>query len=310
MQKDKIVITGALGHIGSRLIRDISKPAGHLILIDNMLTQRYASLFDLPAGRTYEFHQKDICTDDLSNHIAGARAVIHLAAITDAEASKGKEKEVEAVNFAGLKRVANACLAHNVPLLFPSSTSVYGSAKSVVDEKSTELNPQSPYADSKLKAEAYLKSLQTKGLRFIICRFGTIFGWSVGMRFHTAVNKFTWQAINGLPVTVWKTAWKQKRPYLDLSDCVCAINFILEKDIFDGEIYNVLTQNFTVEDIVGGIKKFVPGLAVNYVDSVIMNQLSYNVDDSKFRKLGFKPSGDLPRALAATVAHLYAIKNS
>ena len=177
-----------------------------------------------------------------------------------------------------------------------------------MDETCKELKPQSPYADSKLQAEECLRGLKSRGLRFVICRFGTIFGFSIGMRFHTAVNKFTWQAVNGVPLTVWKTAWKQKRPYLDLADCVNAINFILENDIFDGETYNVLTSNFTVEDIVITIKKFVPGLSVSYVDSAIMNQLSYEASDAKFRARGFTPIGDLQKGIEETVSRLSSIR--
>ena len=124
------------------------------------------------------------------------------------------------------------------------------------------------------------------------------------MRFHTAVNKFIWQAVNGTPLTVWKTAWTQRRPYLDLGDCVAAINFILERDRFDGEIYNVLTDNHTVKDIVGVIKEFIPVLEVSYVDSPIMNQLSYDVDDTKFRKLGFAPHGDLRKGIKECMVKL------
>lgn len=305
----KIVITGALGHIGSRLIREISRNvATHLVLIDNLHSQRYPSLFDLPSDITYEFHQQDIRTADIEPLIEGADALIHLAAITDATSSFGNEKEVEAVNFDGLKRVAEACLKKNVALFFPSSTSVYGSQAERVDETCTELQPQSPYADSKIKAEEFLKGMKAKGLTFITCRFGTIFGWSVGMRFHTAVNKFTWQAINGIPLTVWKTAWEQKRPYLDLGDCINAINFILEKKIFTGEIYNVVTKNFTVKDIVETIEKHVGKVKVDYVDSKIMNQLSYEVDDTKLRSLGYTPKGDIDVAIKQTVEKLSKIK--
>ena len=34
------------------------------------------------------------------------------------------------------------------------------------------------------------------------------------MRFHTAVNKSCWQAVMGQPLTVWETAYGQKRTYL------------------------------------------------------------------------------------------------
>ena len=303
----KVVVTGALGHIGSSLIRQL-KGADEIILVDNLLTQRYASLFDLPENKKYKFILADVTRDDLTEIFSGADYVIHLAAITDAETSHEKPAEVEQVNLEGTKRVAEACLKTGSKLFFPSTTSVYGSQEKVVDEACTELKPQSPYAESKLAAEKYLAEKGKAGLKFVICRFGTIFGWSVGMRFHTAVNKFIWQAVNGLPLSVWQTAWQQKRPYLDLNDCVSAVNFILKKDLFDGEIYNVLTSNFTVENIVEAIKKFIPDLKVDFVSSPIMNQLSYDVSDDKLKKVGFKPQGNLDKGIKDTISHLEVLR--
>ena len=307
-KKKTILVTGALGHIGSKLIRDFSPElVEKVIILDNLSTQRYASLFNLSSYIKYEFYEDDIRTADFSKYLKEASTVIHLAAITDAPSSVDKKEETFEVNLGGTKRLADACLASGASLLFPSTTSVYGSQENLVDETCAELKPQSPYAESKLQAEEYLKSLKSKGLKFIICRLGTIFGYSVGMRFHTAVNKFTWQAVNNLPLTVWKTALKQKRPYLDLSDCIRAVNLILEKNLWDGEIYNVLTRNFTVEEIVNAIKKFIPNLQISYVDSEIMNQLSYDVDDKKFRSAGFDSQGNLEERIKGTINQLCGI---
>ena len=53
----KIVVTGALGHIGSRLIRELPArfPDAKIVMLDNLLTQRYCSLFNLPATGQYRF---------------------------------------------------------------------------------------------------------------------------------------------------------------------------------------------------------------------------------------------------------------
>jgi len=304
------MITGALGHIGAALIRNLDDSLfDEVVLLDNLLSQRFPSLYNLPKKKfKYRFLREDILTFDFDTYFKdhSTQALVHLAAITDAAHSHEIPEQVEIVNFKGLQRVADACLKNKVKLLFPSSTSVYGSAEEKVDETS-KLKPQSPYAEAKLNAEKHIQKLGKKGLKFVICRFGTIFGQSVGTRYDTAVNRFTWQAVTGQPITVWKTAWKQRRPYLYLGDCVAAINFILKKDLFDREIYNVLTQNFTVEDVATTIKKYIPTMAVNYVDSPIMNQLSYDVDDTKFRKLGFKPSGDLKKGVGEKIASLAAI---
>lgn len=305
----KIVVTGALGHIGSRLIRTLpdSFAGADILLLDDLSTQRYASLFDLPGHGRYRFIETDVLHADLDELFDGAAAVVHLAAVTNAAGSFENAAQVEQVNYVGTERVARACLRSGTPMLFLSTTSVYGCQAGVVDEACAvaELQPQSPYAESKLRAEQLLQTLgREEGLRFVTCRFGTIFGPSPGMRFHTAVNKFIWQACLGLPLTVWSSALDQCRPYLDLEDAVRAIEFIIARDLFDRGIYNVLTLNATVRDIIDAIREFVPDLAVSLVDARIMNQLSYEVSPARFAALGFRSGGDLRRQIAETVSLL------
>jgi nucleoside-diphosphate-sugar epimerase len=310
----KLVITGALGHIGSRLIRTLQNafPGAEIVLLDDLSTQRYASLYNLPAHGRYRFVETDVLIADLDGYFRGAKAVVHLAAITNAAGSFENAAQVEQVNYIGTERVARACQRVGAPLLFLSTTSVYGTQAEVVDEacSTAELQPQSPYAESKLRAEQLLQALGAEeGLRFVTCRFGTIFGPSPGMRFHTAVNKFIWQACLGIPLTVWRSALDQRRPYLDLEDAVRAIEFIVACDLFDGEIYNVLTVNATVREIVDTIRAYVPDLAVSLVDARIMNQLSYTVSCTKFTDLGFRFAGDLTQRIAETVALLKGVRS-
>ena len=303
----KIVITGALGHIGSKLIRTLPEQVEdvEIVMIDNMLVQRYFSLFDLPSQYKYTFIEDDILTYDLDELFEGASHVVHLAAITNAADSFGNADEVEEVNYVGTKKVINACVKNACKLVFLSSTSIYGTQNEVVDENCSaeELNPQSPYAQSKFQSEAELK-LHDNELDYIILRFGTIFGFSQGMRFHTAVNKFTWQAIMNQPLTVWRTAYHQKRPYLDLNDAVNSIAFIIKNDLLDNDIYNVLTLNATVENIVSVIKKEIDNIKINFVDTEIMNQLSYDVANEKFKKLGFNFTGNLDISINQTINKL------
>ena len=307
-ENKRIAVTGALGHIGSRFIHDI-KPGDfeEVILIDNLSTQRYSSLFNRPKGVNFRFIENDICTADLNKYFKNIDVVVHLAAITDAATSVGRKDLVEEVNYSGTERVAKACIENKCKLLFPSTTSVYGTQKEIVDESCSadELKPQSPYADSKLRGEQLLMKLgQEEQLKFVICRLGTVFGISKGMRFHTAVNKFAWQACVGQPITVWRTAMNQKRPYLDLVDAVRSMTFIIRENIFTGEIYNVVTLNATVSDIISVIKEDFPVLNVEFVDTEIMNQLSYNVSNERFHALGFEFKGDIHKGIHETISLL------
>ena len=302
----KIVVTGALGHIGSRLVRDLpfSFPGSEIVMVDNMMTQRYSSLFNLPREGRYRFIEGDITQMEMRPLLEGADVVVHLAAITEAAGSFDRAEQVEQNNFIATKRVAEACAMYGVRLITPSSTSVYSTEANVVDEDCSEeeLRPQSPYATIKLKEERLVQQLvKEKGLRAGLFRFGTIFGTSSGMRFHTAVNKFCWQAVMGQPVTVWSTAYDQKRPYLDLSDAVRAVGFVVKNDLFTGLIYNVVTENATVRQVVDAIRTHILSLEVKLVDSPIMNKLSYEVLNTRFVKAGFNVSGNLDQGIADSV---------
>ena len=307
----KIVVTGALGHIGSRVIREFAKtyPDSEIVLIDNLLTQRYSSLFDLPSTAKYRFVEGDVLELDLVTCIKSATVVLHLAAITDATSSFGNREQVEYVNYNATVKVADACLRAGTPLIHLSSTSVYGTQNEVVDEDCSEeeLKPQSPYAETKLKEEEYLQKLGGEGLAFVTCRFGTIYGTSIGMRFHTAVNKFCWQAVMNQPITVWQTALHQKRPYLGLDDAVAAFIFIIDHEIFDRRVYNVLTVNATVNDLIQIISSHIPNISIEYVDTAIMNQLSYEVANNRFKGQGFEIKGKIENGIATTIQLL---KNS
>ena len=302
----RIIVTGALGHIGSRLIRDLPFlfPGCEIVLVDNLMTQRYCSLFNLPKEGNFNFIEADITQMELPPLLAGTHVVIHLAAITDAAGSFDRAEQLEQNNFNATNRLAEACAEGGMRLLTLSSTSVYGTQAKLVDEgcSEEELKPQSPYATIKLKEERLLQQLvEEKGLKACIFRFGTIFGVSPGMRFHTAVNKFCWQAVFGQPITVWNTAFEQKRPYLDLIDAVRAIAFAIQLDLFAGQIYNVVTLNATVRQVVEAIRYHVPALQVAFVDSLIMNQLSYEVQNNRFSEAGFKVSGSLEQGITDTI---------
>lgn len=302
----KFVVTGALGHIGSAVIRHlpVAYPGAEIVLIDDMSVQRYCSLFDLPTSARYRFVEGDVRKLDLKVLFKGADAVIHLAAITDAANSFGNAAQVEQNNFESTQAVVAACAGTNIAIVFPSSTSVYGVQEGEVDEDCPidQLKPQSPYAETKLREEALIAGLvQQNAVRAAICRFGTIYGTSPGMRFHTAVNKFCWQAVTGTPLTVWKTAYEQYRPYLALDDAVRAIQFILDNKFFSPNVVNVVSDNHTVRDVVERIREHIPDTRVNFVDSKIMNQLSYKVRNTKLLAAGFAPKGKLSEGVAATI---------
>ena len=213
--------------------------------------------------------------------------VIHLASMTNAAGSFNKKSEMYRNNIDCMKNIINFCKKRKAKLIHISSTSVYGKQASIVDETCEKkfLKPQSPYADIKLIEEEMLKK-ESKKIKYVTYRFGTISGVSTGMRFHTAVNKFCFNASIGEPITVYKTALNQFRPYLSLKDAFKVFKFTINEDLFKNDIYNALSENCTVNQIIQKIKKFKKKIRIKFVYSEIMNQLSYHVDKNKLNKEG------------------------
>ena len=100
------------------------------------------------------------------------------------------------------------------------------------------------------------------------------------MRFHTAVNKFCLDTALNRDITVYKTALNQFRPYLSLTDAFKVFKFSLENSFFKNDIYNALSENCTVNDILNKIKRYKKKINVKLINSPIMNQLSYKIIDS------------------------------
>jgi len=299
----KVLITGALGHIGSYVAENIHKisKVKETILIDNFESRRFNSLYNLNKKTKLKFFIRDLNNKESLNDFKNIDYLIHCASMTNAEKSFGRENEMYKNNLNCLRTVINFCNSKKVKLIHISSTSVYGKQAKVVDENCEKkyLKPQSPYAKIKLIEENLLK--KQKKLKYTTFRFGTIAGVSKGIRFHTAVNKFCFNAALDENITVYKTALHQYRPYLSVRDAFKVFKFCIEKDFFKNDIYNALSGNFTVNQILNKIKKIKRKIKVSFVSSAIMNQLSYHVDNNKLNNEGLLLNSSLDTDIKNTL---------
>ena len=298
------MITGCCGHIGSYLTENLFKikKIKKTILIDNLESNRFNSLFNLKKKSNFKFLIRDLSDNKSLDDVADVDLVIHLASMTNAEKSFYKKNKMYSNNIMCLKTVIKYCKRTKAKLIHISSTSVYGKQTKVVDETCEEkyLKPQSPYADIKLIEEKLLKK-ERKHIKYNSFRFGTISGVSKGIRFHTAVNKFCFNAAISEKISVYKTALNQYRPYLSLKDAFKVFKFCIEKDFFCNDIFNVLSGNFTVNQILSKIKKYKKNISIKLVRSPIMNQLSYHVSQNKLNKFGLILKYDIEKDIKDTI---------
>ncbi len=284
-----LLITGCCGHIGSYLVNNIYKinKIKKTYIIDNFYSTQINSLFNTKEKNNIKFYNLDLSKKNSLKKFNKIDYVIHLASMTNAAGSFDKKSEMYKNNIDCMKNIIDFCKQKKAKLIHISSTSVYGKQTSIVDETCEKqfLKPQSPYADIKLIEEEMLKKASRK-MSYVTYRFGTISGISSGMRFHTAVNKFCLNASIGEPITVYKTALNQFRPYLSLKDAFKVFEFTINKNLFKNEIYNAVSENCTVNQIIQKIKKYKKKIKIKFVYAEIMNQLSYHVDKKKLNKEG------------------------
>jgi UDP-glucose 4-epimerase len=170
------LVTGGAGYIGSHVLLKMKEAGFALVTLDNLssgLVKRIPSGVNLIEG--------DICDPDLvsrvlnENHIEG---IINLAALKSVEESKRIPDEYERINHLGTKILVDCAILAGVKIFIQSSTAaVYGNSESGFVSETSELNPISPYGQSKVLAEKEVaRFVQEGGRRGTSLRYFNVLG--------------------------------------------------------------------------------------------------------------------------------------
>ncbi|MBC7299774.1 MAG: NAD-dependent epimerase/dehydratase family protein [Nocardia sp.] len=175
----RVTVTGGAGFIGSNLVhRLLRDPAiGAVTVIDDCSTGTVESL---GADRSaIDFRLATILdADAVADAVAGADAVVHLAALGSVPRSIQHPLASHHANATGTLQVLEACRQVDGPLVIAaSSSSVYGANPQLPRVESSAAMPVSPYAVTKLASEAYLGAYHASfGLPVLPLRFFNVFG--------------------------------------------------------------------------------------------------------------------------------------
>jgi UDP-glucose 4-epimerase len=310
-----ILVTGGSGYIGSLLIRKLpleKEFEGDVIrILDNMASDKYFSLFDLPEHVKYEFVLGDLTNaEDLKRALVDVNLVFDLAGITSVPLSFRMSEETRRINMEGARNLLETAISSGVEkIIYSSSAAVYGDVNGFVDE-SHPCKPSSPYAESKLLAEQlYLEAHRERGLNVVILRLGTVYGFAPGIRFDTVVNRFAFLAAINSPLTVWRGAESSMRPYLHVGDAVKAFMLVARREDASGGIFNVVTENATLGEVISAVKEVVPSCSVQYVEPPYRQQVSYGLNYARIKSLGYEPQGSLTQGVKEVVQRFSAFLN-
>lgn len=248
----KVVVTGGAGYIGSVLSRLLLAEGYEVHVLDRFY---FGDNFgDLPDLSKFRVDSRDFDPSLL----AGAYAVLDLAAISNDPAGDLNRQKTLDINYRARRRLQELCVAQGVErYVLASSCSVYGFQDGVVDETSA-VNPLTTYAEANLLAENSAFSQLGQGTTFTALRQATVFGLSPRMRFDLVVNAMSLNVIQGKPLKMLRDG-SQWRPLVHVRDTSKAFIACLtaDKSAIDGQIFNVgaNTHNFQVLEVANEISE-------------------------------------------------------
>ena len=291
----KILITGACGYLGSELVRNL-KEKNELILVDN-LYQRTSKRIN--SSKNLKFVKKDIEKMNFNNYLKKVDYIIHLANISNTTLKKNDSSKIIKTNLESLDKIILSCIKNDVKLLYISTSTVYGKQKKIVNEnlKKSFYKPYNLYSKTKLLAERKINDFRSKKLKFSILRLGTLYGQSPNTRYDTGIQKLLEDARLGKYIFINKRYFDFKKSYLSLNDGVRAIKYVLKKNLFNGETYNVSGINQSIKQIIKYIKKEKPKIKLKFTNQNIINQTPCNISSNKFINSGFLFKDDIKKSI-------------
>lgn len=236
----KVLVTGAAGFIGSTLCERLISDGYQVVGLDAFIPYyprelKVANLQGLRRDPSFEFHELDLRSSDLTPAMRGIDAVVHAAATPGLARSWTEIDLYASCNVSGTQRLIDVATKARVSrFIHVSTSSVYG--REAVGNEDLPLRPISPYGVTKLAAEHLVRAYsELYGLPVVILRYFSIYG--PRQRPDMAYNIFTEALLDRQPITVYGDG-TQSRSSTYVDDCVRGTIGALEGGR-EGEVYNI-----------------------------------------------------------------------
>ncbi len=155
--KEKIVVTGGLGYIGSHTVVELIESGFEVIIVDNLSNSNVDVLDGIEkiTGIKPRFENIDcsdyVAMDKFASKYEGIKAIIHFAALKAVGDSVKRPLPYYRNNVGSMITLLELMQTHKIPhLVFSSSCTVYGQPdKMPVSEETPIKEAQSPYGNTK-----------------------------------------------------------------------------------------------------------------------------------------------------------------
>lgn len=291
MSKERVLITGGAGYLGSVMIPEFLK-AGYAVTVLDTFQRGGTELADNCIHPDFEAVRGDARDEQIVKQLLDrSDVVIPLAALVGAPLCAR-----DAIGATTLNRDAIVMLtklmSKNQKIVYPTTNSGYGvgeAGKFCTEE--SPLRPVSLYGTTKVEAE---RAVLDSG-NGITLRLATVFGMAPRMRIDLLVNDFTLRAVTDRAVIVFEGHFK--RNYIHVRDITRAfLHSLANYSKMNNQPYNVglSDANLSKLELCERIKQQVPQFV--FIESPIgedPDKRDYIVSNAKIEGTGFAPAHSL-----------------
>lgn len=231
----KIGITGGAGFIGSNLALDLIKSGHEICIFDNLETGFVENISEFKS----EFIKGDLRDyNEVKNFFDKTEIeyCVHLGALGSVPRSIDNPRASFESNSVATLNVLECARLTSTPVLFSSSSSVYGSNLKLPKTEKDWLAPISPYAASKLAAEALTMAFgNSYGLPVIAYRLFNVYGPMQNPEsvYSAVIPKWIFAAFRKKPIIVFGDG-EQKRDFTFVND----VTYLFKKSIEERLVSN------------------------------------------------------------------------
>ena len=236
MKKERVLITGAAGFLGSHLCDRFLKEGYHVIGMDNLITGDLRNIEHLFGREDFEFHHHDVSK---FVHVPGdLKYILHFASPASPIDYLKIPIQTLKVGSLGIHNLLGLAMAKNARLLIASTSEVYGdpTVHPQTEDYWGNVNPVGPrgvYDEAKRFQEAMTMAYHTyHGLETRIVRIFNTYGPRMRLNDGRVLPAFMGQALRGEDLTVFGDG-SQTRSFCYVDDLIEGIYRLLLSDCVD-----------------------------------------------------------------------------
>ncbi len=305
----KVLVTGGTGFIGSNLVDYLMKCGYEVVVLDNLSSGNIKNIEHLTKNKNFSLIKGDLLkNEDIEKSLTGVSKVYHLAANPEVRVGESSPKIHFDQNILASFNLLEAMRKNDInDIIFTSSSTVYGDAKTIPTSEEYPTMPISTYGASKLAVEGLISSyFHTYGIKSMVFRFANVIGKRSN---HGVIVDFIKKLRNNPNELEILGDGKQTKSYLYIDDCIDGMLFAEEKSKGGFDVFNLGSEDkLNVREIadlvVKGLRlknveyKFTGGYqGRGWKGDVKFMQLSIE----KIKKIGWKPKYNSEESVRKTI---------